>query len=144
MKTIDISKLNKESFRQTLLEESERADIVFKLYNNGLLHGDPKGKEWYQKMCDETLRKKSFCKSLIDNLDELTFLEVSDEEIMFLKEIVKSQLQYSESRLKDYQNGLLERIVKDSEQLPEAINKLTVFENNIINLCKQIEQIINE
>ena len=142
MKIFDISQLDKFFLKQMLLEEGERTAIVYGLYNNGLKYGKPDGKDWYQSMCDETLRKKEFSDYLVNNIETTDSFEVSDEQIKFLKEFVESQIQISESRLDDYAKGILSNMITDNDKLEKAAGLFSDYEYNLIKLCTQISELL--
>ena len=144
MKVFNITKLDKAFLKQMLLEECERTVIDYGLYNNGLKYGKPDGKDWYKSMCDETLRKKEFGEFLIDNIDKQNLFEISDEQVMFLKEFVESQTQISESRITDYTSGILSKMITDEDKLAQTVDMFSDYEYNLIKLCKEISNLINE
>ena len=95
-------------------------------------------------MCDETLRKKEFGEFLIDNIDKQNLFEISDEQVMFLKEFVESQTQISESRITDYTSGILSKMITDEDKLAQTVDMFSDYEYNLIKLCKEISNLINE
>ena len=144
MKTFDTSELDKFFLKQMLLEEGERTLMDYGLYNNGLKYGEEDGKEWYQTMCAETLRKKEFCDFLVNNIESTNTFEVSDEQVKFLKEFVESQIQISKSRLEDYATGILLKVVSEEDKLEKVADEFSDYEHNLIKLCEQIADLIDE